>query len=189
MNRGHAGHAAGQPCSCSPIAPPCPSVWRPPAALKPVAHPRAGSLLLQRMMSPQVVSKTAESRTIRVVRRTSVIWNDLLCASSFRIIAAHERSPRQSSEPAHVVLPSVGSVDTVAAAPCPQSRSHKAAALLSSRQRGADAGPMLIMPRGFDQQTPDQGIARSGDSATPVMLAGRILSGQGRQSPRRSLQR
>src|SRR5438067_1827082 len=56
-------------------------------------------------------------------------------------------------------------------------RDHTAwLAFAASRERRPDAWPMLIVPRGFDQQPTDQRVARSRDAPAALLVAARILA-------------
>jgi hypothetical protein len=62
-------------------------------------------------------------------------------------------------------------------------------AFASSRERHPDTWPMLIAPRGFDQQPADQDISGPRDPTAPMLLATGVLPWHqadiGHQRPRR----
>ena len=58
-----------------------------------------------------------------------------------------------------------------------RNRDHPARlAFASARERHADARPMLIVPRRFNQQPADQRVARSRDAAAAMLLAAGVLA-------------
>jgi len=44
------------------------------------------------------------------------------------------------------------------------------------RQRGTHTRPVLVMPRRFDQQASNQGVAGAGDPAAPMFLTAGVLA-------------